>query len=362
MENKITLPGLSAILAQRSGLTKRSCEDFIRELFQLVASELAVGQIVKIKEIGTFRLTKVESRMSVDVATGEPIEIPGHNKVSFIPAKTLSEGINAPFEAFDAVEVPEGYSLEEDIEKLVASNEVGEEPEENEKLEVKSQKEGGECEEKEQPQEIYYEIEESKVSEELEPCPEPDPEQRQTACHKSNASSRFGWGFFIGFASCTIVFGVLGFIGYRTLLEKIETVAEPVIPAIIVDEDDSPAILIEEKKSHGEELPTISADTQPSDVKADAKAEAENAPVYDTISRTRYLTTMAKEHYGNYNLWPYIYEENKAILGHPDRIKPGTRVVIPSLKKYGVDPTSKTEIEKAREKGLAIYARFSNTQ
>ncbi len=38
---------------------------------------------------------------------------------------------------------------------------------------------------------------------------------------------------------------------------------------------------------------------------------------------------MAKEHYGNYNLWPYIYEENKAILGHPDRIRPGTKVIVP---------------------------------
>ena len=90
------------------------------------------------------------------------------------------------------------------------------------------------------------------------------------------------------------------------------------------------------------------APTQPSDEK-----------VYDTISKTRYLTTMAKAHYGNYNLWPYIYEENKAMLGHPDRIRPGTRVIIPSLSKYGVNPNNPEDIKRAKQKGVEIYARFN---
>ena len=67
---------------------------------------------------------------------------------------------------------------------------------------------------------------------------------------------------------------------------------------------------------------------------------------------------MAKEHYGNYHLWPYIYEENKAILGHPDRIRPGTKVRIPSLDKYGVNPKDPAAIAKAKKMGVAIYARY----
>ena len=81
-------------------------------------------------------------------------------------------------------------------------------------------------------------------------------------------------------------------------------------------------------------------------------------PVYDTISTTRFLTTMAKEHYGNFNLWPIIYEENKDILGHPDRIKPGTKVVVPSLEKYGVDPHKAADIARIKQKGVEIYARY----
>ena len=80
--------------------------------------------------------------------------------------------------------------------------------------------------------------------------------------------------------------------------------------------------------------------------------------VYDTISKTRYLTTMAKDHYGNYNLWPIIYEENKSFLGHPDRIRPGTQVVIPPLSKYGVDPSNPADVAKAKKKGVEIYSRY----
>lgn len=79
---------------------------------------------------------------------------------------------------------------------------------------------------------------------------------------------------------------------------------------------------------------------------------------YDAIGKTRYLTTMSREYYGNPNFWPYIYEENKAKFGHPDRIKPGTPVVVPSLKKYGVNPKNPADIEKAKRLGKEIYARY----
>ena len=97
----------------------------------------------------------------------------------------------------------------------------------------------------------------------------------------------------------------------------------------------------------------------------DAASDNDAAPtapsdkkVTDVISKTRYLTTMAKDHYGNFNLWPYIYIENKAFLGHPDRIKPGTVVVIPDLRKYGVNPDNPADIAKAKKKGIEIYSRY----
>ena len=67
---------------------------------------------------------------------------------------------------------------------------------------------------------------------------------------------------------------------------------------------------------------------------------------------------MAKDHYGNYHFWPYIYEENKTILGHPDRIRPGTKVKIPPLSKFGVSPDDPADVKRAKQKGVEIYSRF----
>ena len=88
--------------------------------------------------------------------------------------------------------------------------------------------------------------------------------------------------------------------------------------------------------------------------------EANDIKATDEVTSTRYLTTMAKEYYGNYNFWPYIYLENEANLGHPDKIKPGTKVIIPNIAKYDVDPNNPQDIEKARKLGVDIYKRFSN--
>lgn len=88
------------------------------------------------------------------------------------------------------------------------------------------------------------------------------------------------------------------------------------------------------------------------------RTNAVPAKVYDTITTKRFLTTMAKEHYGDYNLWPYIYDENRSILGHPDRIKPGTRVVIPPADKYGIDANNPECVKQAKRRGVEIYAKY----
>ncbi|MDE6379049.1 MAG: hypothetical protein K2L11_01145 [Muribaculaceae bacterium] len=91
------------------------------------------------------------------------------------------------------------------------------------------------------------------------------------------------------------------------------------------------------------------------------RADYDDLIAYDTVTLTRYLITMAREYYGNPDFWPYIYEENKAKLGDPDRITPGTMVVVPRLSKYGVSPNNPADVEKARRLGKEIYARYGKT-
>lgn len=117
-----------------------------------------------------------------------------------------------------------------------------------------------------------------------------------------------------------------------------------------------------------DEVPTAPSDRQRmAETKAETKAaetdksDTRQKPAkkqYDVITKKRFLTTMAREYYGDYNLWPFIYDENKAILGHPDRIKPGTRIVIPPASKYGIDASDPACVARAKRRGAQIYAKY----
>lgn len=80
--------------------------------------------------------------------------------------------------------------------------------------------------------------------------------------------------------------------------------------------------------------------------------------VTDTVKSNRFLTTMAREHYGKKKFWVYIYEENKDKLDDPDMIAANTVVVIPPAEKYGIkagDPESEADAEK---KAAEIMRRY----
>lgn len=82
-------------------------------MFDLVEEALATEKYVKIKGLGVFKLTEVDSRESINVNTGERIEIQGHTKVSFTPDSALKELINKPFSHFETVLLNEGVQLED---------------------------------------------------------------------------------------------------------------------------------------------------------------------------------------------------------------------------------------------------------
>lgn len=188
--------------------------------------------------------------------------------------------------------------------------------------------------------------------------------------------SKFGIGFLVGALSmaavATIVFvlvhmidlgkwregNIAGF-SEKELIEAKGAKADVKESVDSAPVDSVPAVSAD-RLGNEEIAPTNPSDGSPLEEMRDDGDNASKgaAKVYDTITKTRYLTTMAKDHYGNYNLWPYIYEENKAILGHPDRIKPGTQVVIPDLKKYGVNPDNPDHVAKAKRKGVEIYSRY----
>lgn len=477
MNNKITFPRLATMLADQSGRSKRFSEDFLREFFSLISERLEAGESVKIKGLGTFRLSRVESRKSVDVTTGMPMEISGHTKVGFIPAKELAEAVNAPFEAFTAIEISDDIDIEQLFSKedlkldnegavnedndVVESESVAEErepvvfdtpeisfdkneEEEQEEEEIDDEtgnapheenrdntgvkdpeadrawenagdfnvgitvgnNEGSDNEDKTESEGDDDEIEDNsaqaeETEEEDENDNEETPDSTETddndkrdvqlpvpemmkatpatdnfdefddydLADKIRASRKKNWikGISIIFGAAIValvatfaVWYVFATNDFNSFFHRNTTAQanEEEFSFTVGKKAETPKQVVPENQISPE------SDDE-AEIESDAEEEVPTAPsdalVYDTVSTTRYLTTIAKTHYGNYNLWPYIYEENKAILGHPDRIRPGTPVVIPNLSKYGVDPQNAADVEKAKKLGVAIYAKYGKS-
>lgn len=339
MENKVATAAIASLLSETSGKNRKFCEDFIREFFKVTGDALSNGENVRIKGFGTFKIVEVEPRNGVNVTTGERQEFAGHRKVVFTPAKEMASLINAPFEIFESVEL-EDESPEKEIiieEEVPADTERSDENNvENSIIEAGSEEENeddiftaeayGEANDNEKSTDSTMDIKSEKV--------------------------KYRQGFFAGAMTslvvCLIVFMLGCFFGWW-----------PVNFGSVQDEcSPEREIQVAELKQTPVETDTIIE--QPEEGSQDEpEADTPATPaVYDTVSTTRYLTTIAREHYGNFNFWPYIYLENQSFLGHPDRIKPGTRIVVPPLSKYGINPQNKEDLEKAKKLSMEIYEKF----
>ena len=102
-KGKVTLQMLSEMMANNSGRSKSSAESFVRTFFTTVKDALQRDNIIKIKGFGTFKLVVVSARESINVNTGERVNIAGYNKITFTPDKTLKDRVNRAFAQFDTM-------------------------------------------------------------------------------------------------------------------------------------------------------------------------------------------------------------------------------------------------------------------
>ena len=455
MNQKITFPELVNAISESTGYSKHLSEEFLKELFSLIANTLASGENVKIKKLGTFKVVEVDARKSVKVGTGEEIEIPGHKKVSFTPDKELAEAINLPFAAFETIELKDSVTDEMlestddqpltdeisiEVKKEVApplpltewdaeddaddidetkddiAPESSETPDEgdditqsdldniadyndieeddsiiasaSENIDIETTSDNNETNAtaesidsvdsesaEERPSEtveiseqriIETTISEASINQEstseesdsqaIVAETESSEESLQLEADSNEETSTRRKGFLPGF-----IWGIVASLAVFAIAATAIYFVNPQLFNI-----DSEALTQSTQIASADNLATDSATTNADTAQGSTSEEKVIMPdtkpsdevVYDTISLTRFLTTMAREHYGNYHLWPYIYEENSKILGHPDRIRPGTRVVIPSMEKYNINPDDPECIKQAKRKGVEIYSRY----
>ena len=118
MMSKSNISRLAKSISSKHGLTQAEAERFISKMFEVANEGLHEDKLLKIKWLGTFKVTPVKDRESVDVNTGERIVIEGRDKISFTPDNILKEIVNKPFAQFETVVVNDGVDFSDIDEKF----------------------------------------------------------------------------------------------------------------------------------------------------------------------------------------------------------------------------------------------------
>ena len=112
MDRKILLQNLADSLAERTGITKRKAEAFVRSFFEVTEEGLLADGLVKAKGFGTTKVVNVNGRESVNINTGERFQIEGHAKVTFTPDTPFRDLVNRPFAHFSTIVLDDDVDLE----------------------------------------------------------------------------------------------------------------------------------------------------------------------------------------------------------------------------------------------------------
>ena len=111
--NRSSMSILARILAEKNNMTISEAEAFIKQMFDVANGVMQADKQLKIRWLGTFKVTSVKDRETVDVNTGERIIIGGRDKITFTPDNILKEIVNKPFAQFETVVVNDGVDFSE---------------------------------------------------------------------------------------------------------------------------------------------------------------------------------------------------------------------------------------------------------
>ena len=84
---------LVAVVADKSGITKKDAERVVSATFETITAQLMKGEKVQISGFGIFEVKEREARVGRNPRTKEAIEIPASNAPAFKPSKALKDTV-----------------------------------------------------------------------------------------------------------------------------------------------------------------------------------------------------------------------------------------------------------------------------
>lgn len=373
----MSLPQLIDALTATGIADSATIRNFIREFTAIIEGSLAHGESVSVKGIGTFHAVEVADELYIE----------------FAPDSTLAETVNAPFSIFEPVELPDNLT-DADMETAeMACNET----------EPASQP----CPPPIPPRREAAASEPAATSPVSAPAPDPiietpvqpehaEPEHKTAAPGSDNNepeqaphnilptkeiekiiehervvevrdhSSHHTMHIVIASLLSLVAGLAIGYFANNRLnlshIKNVNIEAEGVNVISKTEAKEGKSATADSVASvaagHSASIPadTVSPGQGSTAVEPEAKTmeSPRAAIVTDTVKANRYLTTMARRHYGKKIFWVYIYEENKNIIDDPDHIAPNTVVVIPPAEKYGIKAGDKESEADAMRRAQAI--------
>jgi len=390
MNTKITFVELVDMMAETTSTSKRVCELFLRELFATVSQALIDGESVKIKGVGTFKVTRVKSRKSSEDSSGKTATSQDHSKLTFTPDKALAEALNQPFAQFETVYLDDAVTdeklakIDKEYPSLFPDEEMMPEPPEDmpeppaptlddiplsmgmqmPTIPVHAKAEAvartsepkpvskttepldaaqDSAAEAETTDNASIEEEHTERTEVTTPLmgrpidhPEEEPEEKEQPAPEEESEPDDGF------------YRPEPRNAYTPTPEQIEKYKKPDYKrwmwiALGVLAVAGICFL----------LPRLGGGsaTEPEELIAEADTVAaveEPEIITDTVTSKIVLSTLSDKYYGSPWFWVYIYEENRSIISDPNNVRPGTAVVIPPAEKYGIDAKDPASLKKAQ--------------
>ena len=136
--DEVNLKSLVDVFASKAKITKKEANAFVKAFQNIFIDALSKDKVLKITGLGSFKVTLVNERSSIDVNTGKPIKINSHYKIVFTPDSELKNIVNSPFAHLDTiiiddvVDMSDGEvnidTLSQDLKNLSANHTVSSVP------------------------------------------------------------------------------------------------------------------------------------------------------------------------------------------------------------------------------------------
>lgn len=325
MNETINLRRLCAIISEYTGWNVAESEKFIDAIFEYIATSLETSGIARLPGFGTFKV----DHEACDVILS--------------PDNDIAEAVNEPFSFFEAVEL----NVESDVLDKEDNTDI-ESDNDSDKDDVPVAPQTviePECEPMMELGDITS-VSTADDNSDNDICLEDDDPDQSVPAEDIDAEDNIEiiretkpWPVMAGVALGLVTGMIIGFFGHDRFVGADTQIQE---------ESDSTQVVVNPQHAPVDTVAVYLLD--PPEPIAPETKRTESPIITDTVTTHRFLATMAREYYGIMEYWIFIYEENRDILpANPNKIKPGTAVVIPPIEKYVPDGNAtKGRAEAAR--------------